>query len=322
MDNFQAHKPVLLQEMLEAMRPADGRTYVDATFGGGGYSEALLKAADCRVIGIDRDPEAVARGQALESHYGRFEMVAGQFGMLQQSLQAHSVTRVDGIVADIGVSSFQLDQPERGFSFQQNGPLDMRMSAAGESAADLLARAGAPELAQLLIELGEEPEARRVAAAIVERQAVRPFMDTADLAAVVASAKRRHKPGRHPATQVFQALRMAVNNELGELQGLLDASLSLLADRGRLVVVAFHSLEDRMVKRFIDAHGGSRPQPSRHMPLPANDAPVLFRWAQRKAVKAGEIECRTNPRARSARLRIAIRQRTADDRESDVRRAA
>lgn len=322
MDKFSAHRPVLLEEMLEALSPQPGRLYIDATFGGGGYSRALLARADCRVVGVDRDPEAVVRGMALAERDRRFTMVAGRFGGLRQALPALPAGSVDGIVADIGVSSFQLDQAERGFSFQQNGPLDMRMSADGESAADLLNRIGEADLVQLLVAFGEEPEARRVAAAIIQRRLLRPFVETADLAATVAGAKRRHKPGRHPATQVFQALRMAVNNELAELEGLLEASLTLLGDGGRLVIVSFHSLEDRLVKRFVDKRGGSRPQPSRHLPLPDVDEPVELRWARRKAVKAGDLECRTNPRARSARLRVALRQRRIDERECDVRRAA
>ncbi len=312
-----SHEPVLLDAMLAALAPADGDLLVDATFGGGGYSRALLAAAGgCRVIGLDRDPAAVARGAGLAAAEPRFTMLAGAFGALADHLRAIGVTAVDGIVADLGVSSFQLDEAARGFSFQADGPLDMRMGSVGETAAELVARLDAADLARLFFELGEEPEAGRIAKAIVARRAARPITTTRDLAAVVAGAKRRTKPGRAPATQVFQALRIAVNDELGEIDRLLAAAPALLRPGGRLVLVAFHSLEDRRIKRFIDEVSDRRVLPSRHLPLPTPVGRPKLRWLERKVIKPGDAEIARNPRARSARLRAAVR--LADDETAPV----
>lgn len=307
-----SHAPVLLDAMLASLAPAAGETVVDVTFGGGGYSRAMLDAAPCRVIGLDRDPEAVARGRDLAAAEPRFTMLEGSFGDLARLLAASGVDAVDGIVADLGVSSFQLDTAARGFSFQAAGPLDMRMSGAGETAAELIARLDEQALAQLFFSLGDEPESRRVARAITARRAERPITSTDDLAAVVAGAKRRTKPGRSPATQVFQALRIAVNDELAELDRLLEAAPALLRPGGRLVIVAFHSLEDRRIKRFIDGLSERRARPSRHLPPVATPRPIL-RWLERKVVTPGDAEIARNPRARSARLRAAVRM--ADDGE-------
>ncbi|MEZ5826028.1 MAG: 16S rRNA (cytosine(1402)-N(4))-methyltransferase RsmH [Geminicoccaceae bacterium] len=315
-----AHEPVLLAEMVSALAPRDRGVYLDATFGGGGYTRAILAAADCSVIAIDRDPEAIERGRELALAEPRLTLLQGRFSEMADLVRAAGFDRLDGIVLDIGVSSFQLDDATRGFSFRQDGPLDMRMGGEGESAADLVAELEAEDLAALFRELGDEPEAGRVARAIVARRAERPFLSTADLAAVVARAKRKVKPGRDPATQVFQALRMAVNDELGELQAALDASLDLLAPGGRLVVVAFHSAEDRLVKRFVDEKSGRGRIVSRHMPVIDGPAPVL-RFLQRKAVLPTSAEVDRNPRARSARLRVAERL-GEDDAESDWRAAA
>lgn len=307
-----SHAPVLLEAMLQALAPCADEVVVDATFGGGGYSRAILAAADCRVIGLDRDPAAVARGRALAAAEPRFTMLEGAFGELPKHLAELGIAAVDGLVADLGVSSFQLDEAERGFSFQAEGPLDMRMGAAGETAAELLARLDERELTRLFFTLGEEPEAGRIARAIVARRAERPIVTTSDLAALVALTKRRVKPGRTPATQVFQALRIAVNDELGELDRLLAAAPDLLRPGGRLVLVAFHSLEDRRIKRFIDALSDRRARPSRHLPQ-VSDARPKLRWLERKVIKPGEGEVARNPRARSARLRAAVR--LADDEE-------
>lgn len=313
-----SHAPVLLDAMLAALAPRDGDVLVDATFGGGGYSRAILAAAGCRVIGIDRDPAAVARGRELAAREPRFAMLEGPFGDLAAHLAGIGITAVDGIVADLGVSSFQLDEPDRGFSFQADGPLDMRMGATGETAADLVARLDEAGLRQLFFTLGEEPEAGRVARAIVQRRAERPITTTADLAAVIAAAKRRVRPGRSPATQVFQALRIAVNDELAEIDRLLDSAPTLLRPGGRLVLVAFHSLEDRRIKQRIDALSDRRQLPSRHLPaLEARTRPLL-RWLERKVVKPGETEIASNPRARSARLRAAVR--LAEDEEPHAAR--
>lgn len=310
-----SHAPVLLQAMLGALAPAAGETLVDATFGGGGYSRAILAAAPCRVIGVDRDPAAVARGRALAADEPRFSMLEGGFGNLGALLGRLGIAAVDGIVADLGVSSFQLDAAERGFSFQAMGPLDMRMGGSGETAAELVARLDEATLARLLFELGEEPEARRIARAIVARRQEHPIRTTAELAAVVAAAKRRGKPGRAPATQTFQALRLAVNDELGELERLLEAAPGLLRPGGRLVFVAFHSLEDRRIKRFIDAASDRLTRPSRHLPEAPPAKPPRLRWLERKVVKPDAAEIARNPRARSARLRAAVRLAESDDDE-------
>ncbi len=307
-----SHAPVLLDAMLQALSPGAGETILDVTFGGGGYSRAILDAAPCRVVGLDRDPEAVARGRALAAAEPRFVMLEGAFGDVAHHLRASGLSAVDGIVADLGVSSFQLDTAARGFSFQAAGPLDMRMSSAGETAAELVARLDEKALARLFFTLGDEPESGRVARAIVARRAEQPITTTADLAALVAGAKRRVKPGRSPATQVFQALRIAVNDELGEIERLLEAAPALLRPGGRLVLVAFHSLEDRRIKRFIDGLSERRARPSRHLPPVVAPRPLL-RWLERKVVKPSDAEVARNPRARSARLRAAVR--TADDEE-------
>jgi len=313
-----SHEPVLRAAMLGALRPAAGDVIVDATFGGGGYSRSILEAAACRVIGLDRDPEAVARGRVLAQEESRFTMLEGSFGALGDHLATLGLSAVDGIVADLGVSSFQLDQAERGFSFQADGPLDMRMGAAGETAAELIARLDEAALARLLFELGEEPEARRIARAIVLRGRERVIRTTGELASVVAAAKRRTKPGRSPATQTFQALRLAVNDELGELDRLLAAAPDLLRPGGRLGLVAFHSLEDRRIKRVIDAQSDRRTLPSRHLPPPPDAARPRLRWLERKVVKPGDAEIARNPRARSARLRAAVRLATAATDEDEA----
>ena len=310
----------MLAEMVSALAPRDGGVYLDATFGGGGYTRAILEAADCHVLAIDRDPEAIGRGRQLALDEPRMTMLAGRFSAMAELAAAAGFGRLDGIVLDIGVSSFQLDDAARGFSFRLDGPLDMRMGGEGESAADLVARLSGDELAALFREFGDEPEAGRVARAIVARRAERPFSTTGDLAATVAAAKRRVKPGRDPATQVFQALRIAVNDELGELEAALHASLQLLAPGGRLVIVAFHSAEDRMVKRFIDERSGRGRTISRHLPVVDGPAPEM-RFLRRKAILPAPAEVGRNPRARSARLRVAERL-AADDPETDRRLAA
>lgn len=301
-----AHRPVLRDEALTALRLRSGGAYVDATFGGGGYSVAMLEAAACRVIAFDRDPEAAARAVLLAHRYPAFTFVHAPFSAMREELAARGVTAVDGVVFDLGVSSFQLDQPERGFSFQTDGPLDMRMSSAGPSAADLVASLGEGELARVLADLGGEPQARAVARAIVRTRATAPIATTAALAAVVARAKGgRHGP-RDPATRTFQALRMAVNDEVGELARGLAAAETVLRPGGRLVVVSFHSGEDATVKQFGNRGGGRQAQPSRHLP-PVSHAAPRWRWVKSGVTKPSDAEVAANPRSRSARLRVAER---------------
>jgi len=297
---MSGHLPVMLNEVLEALEPRDGAHYVDGTFGGGGYASAILEAADCRVLGIDRDPAAIARGQALVERFGgRLTLVQGEFSRMNEFTNA-----TDGVVLDLGVSSFQFDQPERGFSFREDGPLDMRMSLSGESAADLVNSADERTLSQIISRYGEEKNARRIARAII---AARPVTGTAQLAAIVSEAQGpaalRH--AIHPATRTFQALRIHVNDELGELERGLDAALEILNPQGRLVVVSFHSLEDRMVKRFLTERSTTAPRASRHAPVSTPSHKAAFQLLPRRIPSVEEIA--SNPRSRSAKLRAGIK---------------
>jgi len=318
------HRPVLLKEVLQALAPRDGAIYVDGTFGAGGYSRAILDSADCQVWGIDRDTGAVARGRALTADYpGRLHIIEGRFGDMATLLADKLDAPLDGLALDLGVSSMQLDEPERGFSFRADGPLDMRMegpAAAGRpTAAEIVNSLPEGELADIIHEYGEERRARRVARAIVARRAEKPLTRTGELAEVVravvkpAKAARgaSHKKGGavDPATRTFQALRIYVNDELGELKRGLAAAEALLGPGGRLAVVSFHSLEDRIVKNFLRERSGRESAGSRHAP-PSPDRETraatfvpLFRGTKR----ASEAECRDNPRARSAQLRAAER---------------
>ena len=302
----EGHVPVLLGEVLELIRPRTGGQYVDGTFGGGGYSQAILEAADCRVFGIDRDPEAIARGQRLVGHYGgRLTLMEGRFSQMQALLAGVAAGAVDGVVLDVGVSSFQLDTPQRGFSFRDDGPLDMRMSREGLSAADVVNDSDERELADIIFQYGEERHSRRIAHAIV---AARPIARTAELAQIVFRAygpKAASQP-IHPATRTFQALRIYVNDELGELERGLAAAETVLRAGGRLAVVAFHSLEDRIVKRFFSVASGAEPQSSRHLPQRTRAA-ASFRTLTRRPVVPSAHEIALNPRARSARLRAGER---------------
>ena len=302
------HVPVLLAEVVELLAPRDGGIYVDGTFGAGGYSKALLDAARCTVWGIDRDPAAVARGQSLARRYdGRLTVLAGRFGEMDRLLAAHRVDAVDGIALDLGVSSPQLDDAARGFSFRFEGPLDMRMDGAGPSAADLVNALDEAELARTIHVYGEERFARRVARAIVAARALQPIRTTGRLASIVRGAVRTGKDGLDPATRTFQALRIRVNDELGELARGLAAAEALLAPTGRLAVVAFHSLEDRRVKQFFRARSSHGRAASRLLPgEPVPQAPS-FEALTQKAIRPGAAEIAANPRARSARLRAGER---------------
>jgi len=308
-DSESPHIPVLLDEVLDALAPKDGGTYVDGTFGAGGYTLAILGRAGTRVYAIDRDPNAAAAGRAFpEAKAGRLTLLEGRFGDMDALLAAEGVTQVDGVALDIGVSSMQLDQAERGFSFAKDGPLDMRMEQAGPSAADVVNTAGEAELADILFQLGEERQSRRVARAIVAARMEKKFERTLELAEVVAKVVRKSGDGIHPATRTFQALRIHVNDELGELERGLAAAEKVLAPGGRLAVVTFHSLEDRVVKNFLKERSGDMPAPSRHLPQAASTGPApTFKLLHRKAVAAGAQELARNPRARSAKLRAAIR---------------
>jgi 16S rRNA (cytosine1402-N4)-methyltransferase len=302
------HVPVLVDAVRAALAPRDDAVYVDGTFGGGGYSEVLLAAARCKVFGIDRDPEAVRRGRDLVvRHGGRLTLFEGRFGDMVRLLARVTSDPISGIALDLGVSSIQLDTPERGFSFRTDGPLDMRMSGDGESAADLVATLSESELAGLIRALGEERFARRVARAITAARQRRPIRRTTELADIVRAAIPKSEPGQDPATRTFQALRIAVNDELGELDRGLLAAEQLLAPGGRLAVVSFHSLEDRRVKEFLRRRSDTAPHASRHQPKRVGMPAPAFRLLSRRAVKAGAAEIAHNPRARAARLRAAER---------------
>jgi 16S rRNA (cytosine1402-N4)-methyltransferase len=299
------HAPVMLSEVLQALAPRDGGIYVDATYGRGGYSRAILEAAECQVYGIDRDPEAVAAGRAMAADYaGRLDIIDGRFGEMDRLLP---VAAVDGIALDLGLSSPQIDQAERGFSFRHDGPLDMRMSGSGPSAADAVNSLPERELADILWRLGEERRARQVARAIVAARQQQAITRTGQLAEIVRRVVRPGKDGIDPATRTFQALRIYVNDELGELERGLGAAERLLAPGGRLAVVAFHSLEDRLVKRFLRGRSSAAPRASRHQPEADTAPAATFELLSRQALRPGASECAANPRARSARLRAASR---------------
>ena len=307
------HTPVLLDQVLDALSPKAGGDYVDGTFGFGGYTGAILDAAPCRVFAIDRDPSAEARADALRAlGYGdRLVFLSGTFGSMVELLAKHDIASVDGIALDIGVSSMQLDDPARGFSFRADGPLDMRMGGDGPTAADIVNQTPEEDLANLIYAFGEERASRRVAHAIVAARTDEAITRTGRLADIVRSAVPKTKStGKtiDPATRTFQALRIYVNDELGELGRGLRAAEVLLKPGGRLAVVSFHSLEDRMVKEFLKARSGDMPRASRHAPdtgLP--DRAPSFRLLRRGAIKSDDAEAFANPRARSARLRVAER---------------
>jgi 16S rRNA (cytosine1402-N4)-methyltransferase len=297
------HVPVLIDEVIHALSIHDGETHVDGTFGAGGYTRAMLSAGAGRVIGFDRDPDAIADGPALVPD-ARLQLIEERFSQMDRALAGRGIEPVDGIALDIGVSSMQLDRADRGFSFQKDGPLDMRMSQSGATAADFINGADEAEIARILRDYGEEPRARSVARAIV---AARPISRTGELAAIVRKALG-FRPGQKsdPATRTFQAIRIHLNAELEELEQGLAAAERALKPGGRLAVVTFHSLEDRIVKRFFRERSGGTPSGSRHRPvLAAGPEPSFERVA--KPVSPSERELEANPRARSARLRSAVR---------------
>ncbi|TAL37423.1 MAG: 16S rRNA (cytosine(1402)-N(4))-methyltransferase RsmH [Alphaproteobacteria bacterium] len=305
----RAHIPVMLGEVLDALAPKDGGIYVDGTFGAGGYTGAILDAADCTVYAIDRDPEAYARAVAMATNYpGRLIPKHGCFGSVAEILQASGVTHIDGLVLDLGVSSIQLATPQRGFSFQSDGPLDMRMSAEGPSAKDVVNKASEAELADIIFTCGEERASRRIAKRIVEARREKPIETTKELAKIVHSVLPMHGGMKtDTATRTFQALRIYVNDELGELDRALAAAEQVLAPDGRLVVVSFHSLEDWRVKNFLKDRAGRTPNVSRHLPPSKDAAAASFSIERNSGVAPSGEEVSRNPRSRSARLRWAIR---------------
>jgi 16S rRNA (cytosine1402-N4)-methyltransferase len=304
------HIPVMLSEVLAALDPKDGEVIVDGTFGAGGYSEAILKSADCKIIAIDRDPEAFRLSGALAERYpGRLLAVLGRYSEMEEIAASEGFTAVDGVALDLGVSSMQIDSAERGFSFMQDGPLDMRMGDGGPSARDIVNTLSEQQLTEIIGKLGEERRARAIAKAIVARRAEQPITTTAELADLVAKVLgRKRDETKHPATRTFQGLRLFLNEELGELAKGLAAAERLLRAKGRIAIVTFHSLEDRIAKRFLLSRSVPPPRASRH--LPEAEGEILapsFQLLNRRPLEPTKGEIARNPRARSARLRAAMR---------------
>lgn len=301
-----AHETVLLREAVDALITQAEGTYIDGTFGRGGHSREILKclSPSGRLIGIDKDPEAIAVGQKLTTEDERFSIVQGSFANLSQLMAQQGIENVTGVLLDLGVSSPQLDESERGFSFLRDGPLDMRMDpTSGQSASEWLAVAAEAEIARVLKEFGEERFAKRLARAVVDARAEQAIVSTLQLAKIISEAHPAWEKGRHPATKTFQAIRIFINNELGDLESFLDGVLDSLSVGGRLAVISFHSLEDRMVKRFIKRHVRGDDLPSN---IPIRDDQLNRRMRQLgKAVKANRQEVENNVRSRSAIMRVA-----------------
>jgi 16S rRNA (cytosine1402-N4)-methyltransferase len=314
-DKHPRHIPVLISEVLETLAPKDGETFIDGTFGAGGYTRAILEAANCSVLALDRDPNAIRDSAPLVERFaGRLKIFETPFSQMEDAVQEELPGQlIDGIVLDIGVSSMQLDDAERGFSFQTDGPLDMRMSSSGISAADFLNTAGDEEIANVIFTFGEEHRSRSIARAIVKRREEKPFSRTLELADVVLRVFHGRKvDGRHPATRTFQALRIYVNDELGELERGLAAAERILKPGGRVAVVCFHSLEDRIVKKFLTERSGKTPGGSRHLPPESiKYYEPSFRLVNSRPLTPSKGELEVNPRSRSARLRAAIRTEAA-----------
>ncbi len=304
-----SHRPVMLDEMLDWLSPKDNGVYIDGTFGAGGYSRAILRAADCNVFAIDRDPSTKRFAEKLEQEFpDRFIWLLGNFCDMCSLVAMHGVRETNGIVLDLGVSSMHLDQPERGFSFRNDGPLDMRMSQEGPSAADIVNSASEEELADIFYYYGEEKASRRIAHAIVTARALGPITRTQQLAEIVRNSVGKSSGKIDPATRSFQGLRIHVNHELQDLESGLKAAEHMLAPGGRMVVVTFHSLEDRIVKRFTHSRCGKLGEHSRHLPERIVDAnvPSFFLPKPEKRI-AGEVEVAENARSRSATMRMMER---------------
>lgn len=309
--SFFSHTPVMLGDVVHHLSPKKGEVYVDATFGGGGYARAILESCECRVIAIDRDKDAVRRAQSFKEEYKeRFDIIHAPFSDLDQALNTLTVSYVDGIVFDLGVSSYQIDDPHRGFSFRFDGPLSMAMGCNTRDAKEVINTYSEKELAHIFFQ-GEEPFARRIARAIVKKRMEKPIETTQELASLVASCKPFSKDAQHPATLAFQALRIFINDELTELKKALKSCKNKLNPGGRLVVVTFHSLEDRIVKEFMRHESGGDPLPSRHTPLSREHLATTrfpaFVLPFKKALPPRAPELLDNPRSRSAKLRCAVR---------------
>lgn len=310
-EEFSPHTPVLLREVVEALSPHAGGVYVDGTFGAGGYSKAILEAAPCRLFAFDRDPDVVPRAEALKARFGEmFCFIQARFGDMEACLKDRNVFQVDGIGMDVGVSSMHLNDPARGFSLAKDGPLDMTMSRTSPNAADLVNEADPQKLERIIRLFGEERHARRIARAIATRRERAPILRTLDLAALIESVVPKKPHQRiHPATKTFQALRIYINDELEELWRALNAAERLLKPAGRLAIVVFHSLEDRIVKQFLAERAEPKKRPSRHIPFAdkAENGTLTFKYLPIRMQTPSDEEIASNPRARSAKLRCAER---------------
>ncbi len=311
------HSSVMANEVLAYLAPKDGECYVDGTFGAGGHSHAILSAAECTVYGIDRDSSVEEYRKVIKDEFAdRFHFLAGCFGDIEQLLKKNDIGQVDGVLLDIGVSSMQLDNGERGFSFQQEGPLDMRMSRDGESVADIVSRLSEEDLADVIYRYGDERDSRRIARNIVAKRKEVDITTTTQLAQIVSDSVRKKHGKIHPATKTFQALRIYVNDELRELERALEAAERVLKPGGRLVVITFHSGEDVILKQFLKEKSGKNKQGTyRHIPLiveqEADDADVIFELLHKRTIQPTQEEVDRNPRARSAKLRAAKRTGTS-----------
>ena len=313
------HISVLLKEVLAVLNPVDGDVIVDGTFGAGGYSRAILESADCKVYGIDRDPRAIAIAREMEKEFeGRLKVLEGCYSDMVTLLADAGIEAVDGVALDIGVSSMQIDEAERGFSFMSDGPLDRRMAQSGQSAADVVNTYEEEALADIFYQYGEERKSRPIARAIVKAREEEPIERTSQLANIVAGAigffRKKGAKTIHPAPRVFQALRIYVNDELGELERGLDAAEKLLRPGGRLAVVSFHSLEDRIVKNYLIEKSGTAARGSRHLPDQGQVGPdPVFKLIKKGAIKPSKDEESSNPRARSSRLRGGVKVSQSSD---------
>ena len=296
------HKPVMCEEVLSILNPSDGCVYLDGTLGAGGHSRKILESADCSVIGIDKDPTAIELCRDLEKQYGnKFLSINGSFGNLSQHLNSIGINKIDGILLDLGTSSMQLGTPERGFSFQFDAPLDMRMTQTGERAYDIINSLSEDSLADIIFYFGEERKSRKIAKAIVNKRKIKKIKTTFDLNEIILSVKKANNKKIHPATKTFQALRIYINNELKDLYEALISIEKVLSEKGRLVVISFHSLEDRIVKNFIKENS---------IPLRKYDPKnpdKIFVYENRKVIKPSEYEVKKNRRSRSAKLRWVFR---------------
>lgn len=311
MSNYQdlTHTPVMLNEVIQYLNPAIGEVYIDCTFGAGGYSRAILAATDSVLYSIDQDPEVIPIAEEVAKKFGsRFKFIEGNFADLDSLMSAQNIQSVDGIILDLGVSSMQLESADRGFSFMHDGPLDMRMSKTGQDAYDFINSAEQDDIANVIYNYGNERKSRSIAKKIVETRKLSPIKTTAQLASIVRSVVRKGKDKIDPSTKTFQAIRIHVNDELGALKSVLVAAERLLNENGRLIIVSFHSLEDSIVKEYINERTKPKQAWSRHLPFVADtEFQPRFKWLKNKVIAPTDQEIKSNPRSRSAKMRAAIR---------------